>query len=667
MEIKFDISNRVERSNEITVNYSAYIPESLSDKLYNSIAKIQTNNKDIATGFFMKININKKLYHFLITYGQIFQKGKNDLEIIIIYGKKNNEIAKNLKLGEKGRFFRIIDNPIDIAAIQIIESDQIPEDKFLFPEYNYKNGYGYFENKNFCSVGYPTGQAINSERCLTFGKIVKIKGYEFEHSLDKKYCCPGSPICSIENCCVFGMLKNIDRNNDNKYGIFLGTLINILEGKKEEEYAENIGKEIQLERKKENIFKTDIEILDYIIKKNCQPNEDYYEFFNFLRLKNTKDYFINASIFDKNKYTNLKNEFSNKLNNKKLSKIEKACIGSILGMAIGDAIGSRNEFYPLNYKNKNIRDMGNNYAGKFQLLPGQWTDNTSMGLCIADSLIENGGLFEPRDIMMRLILWNYYGYNNAFRFDKNRKNRESVGLGGSIRGSFEEYIKTNGKNIYTKFGNIYVSGNGSLMRIAPIPICYFREEEKALEYSIRQSQITTQGIEAAECCKLITFIILKILKKKSINPIYLSHNVNQEKINIILNDLKDFKSNLQSVDCLANSQIEKNDPSRNWNWKVEKYKYSEYREKDLYIGSYCMDGLSMALNILYTTDNFKDAILKIANLGGDCGSIGSIVGQIAGAYYGLDSIPKEWVQILNKWDKNEIALRGYILCHLTEK
>ena len=121
MEIKFDISNRVERSNEITVNYSAYIPESLSDKLYNSIAKIQTNNKDISTGFFMKININKKLYHFLITYGQIFQKGKNDLEIIIIYGKKNNEIAKKLKLGEKGRFFRIIDNPIDIAAIQIIE------------------------------------------------------------------------------------------------------------------------------------------------------------------------------------------------------------------------------------------------------------------------------------------------------------------------------------------------------------------------------------------------------------------------------------------------------------------------------------------------------------------------------------------------------------------
>ena len=127
-----------------------------------------------------------------------------------------------------------------------------------------------------------------------------------------------------------------------------------------------------------------------------------------------------------------------------------------------------------------------------------------------------------------------------------------------------------------------------------------------------------------------------------------------------------------SVNYLANSLQEDKNPKRNWNWKEKKYKYSEQRVKEQghFIGSYCMDGMSMALHILYTTNNFKDAILKIANLGGDCGSIGSIVGQIAGAYYGLDgvgSIPKEWIKILNKWDNNEIALRGYILCHLREK
>ena len=80
-----------------------------------------------------------------------------------------------------------------------------------------------------------------------------------------------------------------------------------------------------------------------------------------------------------------------------------------------------------------------------------------------------------------------------------------------------------------------------------------------------------------------------------------------------------------------------------------------------------MDGLAMALHVLYITNNFKDAILKAVNLCGDADSLGSIVGQIGGAYYGLDSIPEEWINTLNKWDHNEIALRGYILCNLNIK
>ena len=77
-----------------------------------------------------------------------------------------------------------------------------------------------------------------------------------------------------------------------------------------------------------------------------------------------------------------------------------------------------------------------------------------------------------------------------------------------------------------------------------------------------------------------------------------------------------------------------------------------------------MDCLSMALHVLYKTNSFKDAILKAVNLCGDADSVGSVVGQIAGAYYGLDSIPKDWIKILNIWDHNEIALRAYILCNL---
>ena len=72
-------------------------------------------------------------------------------------------------------------------------------------------------------------------------------------------------------------------------------------------------------------------------------------------------------------------------------------------MAIGDAMGARTEFKPLIYEYNKVQNMGNSIGGIFKLHPGQWTDDTSMGLCLADSLIEKKGKFEPKDIMIRFI------------------------------------------------------------------------------------------------------------------------------------------------------------------------------------------------------------------------------------------------------------------------
>ena len=279
--------------------------------------------------------------------------------------------------------------------------------------------------------------------------------------------------------------------------------------------------------------------------------------------------------------------------------------------------------------------------------------------------------------MMRFILWWFHGYNNAFRCDKDRNNKHSVGLGGNIRGSLYTYIKEKGKNPYTNYGDRNTSGNGSIMRNAAIPICYFRNLNEALEKAKLQSNITHQGDEAAGCCQLLTFIIVKILnlkKNKSSgenNNNILSNNIIEEE-NIkteILDKLDKFNCETESVNLLAKSKVENNDKNRNWNWKEKDFKYSEERatKQPGYIGSYCMDGLAMALHVLYTTNNFKDAILKAVNLRGDADSVGSIVGQIAGAYYGLDSIPEDWKDTINQWDNEEIGLRGYILCHLKEK
>ena len=79
-----------------------------------------------------------------------------------------------------------------------------------------------------------------------------------------------------------------------------------------------------------------------------------------------------------------------------------------------------------------------------------------------------------------------------------------------------------------------------------------------------------------------------------------------------------------------------------------------------------MDNMVMSLNVLYTTESFKDAIIKIVNIRGDSDSVASVVGQMAGAFYPIESIPGDWIKAIYNNDDGEIALRGYMLSRLSE-
>ena len=371
--------------------------------------------------------------------------------------------------------------------------------------------------------------------------------------------------------------------------------------------------------------------------------------------KNFNDYSIfesNSEIFkDEIKY--IHDLMTNFINTKKiiveLNILESGSIGTMLGMAIADAMGHRFEFEPVRYNKITLRDMGVGPGGAFHLLPGQWTDDTSMGLCLADSLIMKGGKYDAHDLMHRFLAWWHFGYNNAFRFEKKRSH--SVGLGGQISGSFMNYI--NSPTDKTICGDINSSGIGSIMRNAAVPICYHNNIDKAMEIAKLQSLLTHQGNEAAECCRLLTYIIVNILNRKK----------KEEKLEDIISNLDKFETTVDSVRCLALSKKESEDPDRNWNWKEKDFRYSPSRSKTQpgYIGSYAMDGMAMALHIIYYTKTFEEAIIKVVNLRGDSDSVGAVVGQIAGAYYGIENIPPEWIEAVSKWDNYEIPLRGYIL------
>ena len=215
--------------------------------------------------------------------------------------------------------------------------------------------------------------------------------------------------------------------------------------------------------------------------------------------------------------------------------------------------------------------------------------------------------------------------------------------------SFRRYLRL--KEPYTGAGDENVSGNGSIMRLCPVPILYHDDEALALEVSAKQSLVTHQGKEAAECCRLMAHLILR--------------GLHGEPLRSALDNLgATFASPVESVQQLARSEQEGENPDRDWRWKIDgQYKFSPGRAKSNpgYIGSYAMDAMAMALNVLWNTKSFGEAVIRIVNLRGDSDSTGAVLGQIAGAFYGVDSIPRKWIETVAEWDRFTIPLRAYML------
>jgi len=338
--------------------------------------------------------------------------------------------------------------------------------------------------------------------------------------------------------------------------------------------------------------------------------------------------------------------------NKDFSEEEKRALACMMGMAVGDALGAPLEFLPLRYDHIFLRgfDEEASARSRFSLIPGQWTDDTSMGLCLGESLLVEPE-FDPFDLRVRFLNWWYFGYRNAFGSFKGL--RRSIGLGGCIGMSFSEFLQE--KSEYTIAGDHMTSGNGSIMRLAAVPVCYHDQLEKALDVAYKQSKTTHQGDEAAECCRLMTQIIVELIHAdNALSP--------QQRKEAVLGTISDrFETTLYSVQCLAQAKCEETDESnknldlsdRQWNWKEDGFRYSHTRatEQPGYIGSYCMDGLAMALHCVWSTNTFTEALIKVINLRGDADTVGSITGQMAGALYGIEEIPVEWIRTIQKWDR----------------
>jgi len=270
--------------------------------------------------------------------------------------------------------------------------------------------------------------------------------------------------------------------------------------------------------------------------------------------------------------------------------------GALLGLAVGDAIGTTVEFKPRG-SFKPLTDMIG--GGPFGLAPGQFTDDTSMALCLATSLIDNG--FDLQDQMMRYIRWAKEGYMSS--------NGRCFDIGIATRGALERFARSGNPLAGSTDPNS--AGNGCLMRLAPVPIRYADQPQLAVRYCEEQARTTHQAPECLAASRLFGEILVRALQGQD-------------------------KEQILAPPVLA-GQLPV---------KLAAIGQGRYRSKGraaIRGTGYVVDSLEATLWCFTQTSNFHDCVLMAANLGDDADTTAAQAGQLAGAFYGADATPPEWL------------------------
>ena len=175
-----------------------------------------------------------------------------------------------------------------------------------------------------------------------------------------------------------------------------------------------------------------------------------------------------------------------------MDKIERYR-GALLGLACGDALGTTLEFKSPGTFKPMTDIIG---GGPFRLKPGEWTDDTSLSLCLAESLIECRG-FDPADQMKRYLRWYREGHLSS--------TGRCFDIGNTTRDAVVRFERTG--VAYAGSSDKWSAGNGSIMRLAPVPLYFAGEPGKAIEMSGDSSQTTHGNIFCIDACRYFGALI----------------------------------------------------------------------------------------------------------------------------------------------------------------
>jgi ADP-ribosyl-[dinitrogen reductase] hydrolase len=277
--------------------------------------------------------------------------------------------------------------------------------------------------------------------------------------------------------------------------------------------------------------------------------------------------------------------------------------GCLVGLAVGDAVGTSIEFsHPGSFTP--LTDMIG--GGIFRLLPGQWTDDTSMALCLAESLVECQG-FDPVDQLKRYLLWVQEGHLSS--------NGRCFDIGGTILKALRRFQQTG--EPFCGSTDPDTAGNGSLMRLAPVPMFYAGQPDQAIERSAQSSRTTHAAPAAVDACRYMGALICGALAGET----------KQDLLSQRYAPIPDYWEQaplVSEIDEIACGSFKRRQPP------------------EIKGAGYVVKSLEAALWAFYRSESYREGCLMAANLGDDADTTAAIYGQLAGAYYGLANIPLTW-------------------------
>ena len=276
--------------------------------------------------------------------------------------------------------------------------------------------------------------------------------------------------------------------------------------------------------------------------------------------------------------------------------------GCLLGLAVGDAVGTTVEFSPPG-SFAPVADMVG--GGPFRLQAGEWTDDTSMALCLAESLLERDG-FDAADQMDRYLRWYRHGHLSS--------NGRCFDIGNTVSSALRRYEQTG--DPWAGSTDAYSAGNGSIMRLAPVPLFFAADAARAVAMSGESSRTTHGAPACVDACRYLGGLIVGALrgepKDTLLSPRYCPAGA------------EPWAGLDPDIAAIADGSFARRSPP------------------DIVGSGYVVRSLEAALWAFHHSDSFEEGCLLAVNLGDDADTTAAVYGQLAGAFYGEAGIPARW-------------------------